>query len=220
MSTYELLLFIHLLLFVYWLGGDLGVFYSSSFVVNPSLSREARLTAAKIMLGCDLVPRICMALMLSVGGLLAHYIGVEHNGWQLVAIILLAPFWLAIVLVLHYRHNAPYIAALTKFDFYFRWFMVVAIIASSFYAYTTGRLAETPWLIAKLLAFAFLIFCGLMIRIKLSDFSTTYVKLLQNTHRDEDNQAMIKSLSKVRPWVVTIWFVLLLQAYLGIVKPF
>ena len=29
--VYQLVLMIHVLLFVYWLGGDLGVFYSSGF---------------------------------------------------------------------------------------------------------------------------------------------------------------------------------------------
>ena len=44
----------HILLFVYWLGGDAGVFYSASFVTNPKLTRDQRLTAFKIFvnLGC------------------------------------------------------------------------------------------------------------------------------------------------------------------------
>ena len=49
MTTYELILLLHIILFCYWLGGDIGVFYSSNFVVNDDLSRETRLTAAKIM---------------------------------------------------------------------------------------------------------------------------------------------------------------------------
>ena len=44
-TTHALALLAHLLLFVYWLGGDLGVFYSSRFVVDATLTREARLVA-------------------------------------------------------------------------------------------------------------------------------------------------------------------------------
>jgi len=219
MTPYEILLLIHLILFAYWLGGDLGVFYSAGFVVDPNLSRETRLTTAKIMLGCDLVPRICMSLTLTIGGLLSSYIGVEHANWQLVAITLLGPVWLSMVLILHFQHHASYIPLLTRIDFYFRWVLIVAIIASCTYAYATGRLNDTPWLIAKLLAFAFMVFCGLMIRIRLKDFSTTYLKILQDDYNDQDNQAMIASLKQVRPWVVTIWGMLVLEAYLGLAKP-
>lgn len=219
MTAYELLLLVHILLFVYWLGGDLGVFYSSGFVVDSSLPRESRLIAAKIMLGCDLVPRICMSLMLTIGGLLSHYIGVEHADWQMALIILLGPFWLSMVLILHFRHGATYIPMLTKLDFYFRWLIVIAITASCTYAYYSGRLEQQPWIIAKLLAFAFLVFCGLMIRIKLTGFSAVYVKIVQNDYNDQDNQRMSASLNNVRPWVITIWLVLIFQAYLGVAKP-
>ncbi len=219
MGAYELLLLIHILLFVYWLGGDLGVFYSSGFVVDSSLSSESRLVAAKIMLGCDLVPRICMSLMLTIGGLLSHYVGVEHASWQMLLIILIGPLWLSMVLILHYKHDATYIPLLTKLDFYFRWVVIASILLSCAYAYSIDRLTDQPWIIAKLVGFAFLVFCGLMIRIKIKDFSATYAKIIQDSYTDEDNQLMKASLNRVRPWVLTIWLVLIVEAYLGIVKP-
>ena len=49
-GIHQIVVIIHVLLFVYWLGGDLGVFYSSKFVVRPDISPEARAIAAKIML--------------------------------------------------------------------------------------------------------------------------------------------------------------------------
>ena len=38
----EVFLFVHVLLFVYWLGADLGVYYTSRFVVDRKLSTETR----------------------------------------------------------------------------------------------------------------------------------------------------------------------------------
>jgi len=58
-----------------------------------------------------------------------------------------------------------------------------------------------------------------MIRIKIEDFSAAYFKIIQGNYTDTDNQKMAASLNRVRPWVVTIWFVLILEAYLGIAKP-
>lgn len=219
MTPYELTLLLHILLFCYWLGGDVGVFYSSNFVVNDKLAQETRLTAAKIMLGCDLIPKICMSLMLTVGGLLSHYMGIEHPTWQLIGILLLGPIWLSMVLVLHFMHSASFIPRLTTVDFYFRWGMIAAILASCIYSYSTGRLENNTWLLVKLAGFAFLIFCGLMIRINLKDFGATYVKIMQQSETEVDNQKMQMSLKKVKPWVVTIWLVLIAEAAIGITKP-
>lgn len=219
MNPQEWLTLLHILLFAYWLGGDIGVFYSSGLVVDDRLSRDSRLTAARIMLGVDLVPRICMSLMLTVGGLLSATLGIEHPPWQMAGIVLLGPFWLGMVLVLHFRHHAAFAPLLTRFDFYFRWAMITVLLLSSGYSLATGRLADAPWLIAKLVGFAFLIFCGLMIRIRLKGFIDAYVKLMQGTETADDNRSMQTSLSRVRPWVIGIWIVLVVEAWLGIAKP-
>ena len=92
-GTHAVALILHLLLFVYWLGGDVGVFHSSRFVVDRSRSREARLTAAKIMLDLDLIPRICMSLMLTVGAVLNEAVGIGHPPWQMAGLLALGPFW-------------------------------------------------------------------------------------------------------------------------------
>ncbi len=41
-NGYSASLFLHILLFVYWLGGDLGVYYSSRYILKPELSPETR----------------------------------------------------------------------------------------------------------------------------------------------------------------------------------
>ncbi len=218
---YELLLWLHLLLFVYWLGADLAVFYSSQFVVDSKLSAEARITAAKVMLACDLAPRICMSLTLTIGGLLASAIGVQHSSWQLALIVVLAPIWMSMVLILHFRNHASYIPTLIKIDWWFRCALILAITIScalSIAQFTPGH-TQDSWLLSKLLIFAFLIFCGLMIRHKLSGFNLAYAKLITGDITSAENHAMEISLQQVKPWVLTIWFGLVLAAYLGIAKP-
>jgi hypothetical protein len=219
MSAQDFAILAHVVLFCYWLGGDVGVFYSSKFVINPELSRDTRLIAAKIMIGCDLVPRMCMSLMLTTAGILTAFAGLEHPLWQMIGIILLGPVWLTMVLVLHFSHNAPFIPALTKIDFYFRWLVIVGGIASCLYALNVGRLDGAPWIAAKLMLFYFTVFCGLMIRIQMKGFGSSYGKLVADNYNDADNQIMIKSLKRATPWVYAIWATLLLEASIGISKP-
>ncbi len=220
MTEHDLFLLLHLLLFVYWLGGDVGVFYSSKFVLKPELSNEARLVSAKIMLNLDLIPRICMALMLTVGGVLSELYGVTHPTWQMAGIWLLAPFWVTMVLMIHFKEGTPLARTLTRVDYWFRWVLIAGLFVSTSYSWSIGRFADTPWLAFKLIIFAVLVFCGLMIRIFLPPYITGLHKMAAGTITDEDNAAMASSMSKARPWVMVIWVGLLIEASLGIVKPF
>ena len=160
-----------------------------------------------------------MTLMLTVGGILTHYNGIDHPLWQWIGILILGPAWLSIVLIQHYIHSAAYIPALTKFDLYFRWLIVAGIVISCLISVSNGRLDDFHWITAKLLGFAFLIFCGLMIRFNLKDFGASYAKMIQGDYTEADNHAMALSLKKVKPWVVTIWIVLVIEAAIGIIKP-
>lgn len=217
--AHGLTLFVHILLFVYWLGGDAGVYYSSSFVINPSLSREARLTAAKIFINLDLIPRVCLALMLTVGGILSAQIGVPHPPWLWFAILLLGPVWVAVVLTIHFKEGTHLAHRLARIDFWFRWLVIAAIVASVLYALGTGRLAGYPWLAAKLLIFAALIFCGLMIRIMLPEFMEGFRQLVKSGPTPESDAKMIRGLKRARPYVLAIWAGVAIEGLLGVLKP-
>jgi hypothetical protein len=219
MDPVYLLTLLHLLLFCYWLGGDIGVFYSSGFVVDGGRSRQERLMAAKIMLALDLVPRICMTLMLTVGALLAVRVGFLRLGWPLLLFIALAPLWLSLVLLLHFRHGAAYAATLTAVDRALRWIVVFALLGWVLLSLQGGQLAAAPWLAAKLVGFALLVFCGLMIRRGFGGFAAGYAALLSGEPTAEQDEAMRRSLYRMRPWVLLIWVILVLEAWLGVAKP-
>ncbi len=220
MSLYDFLLIFHLLLFVYWLGGDLGVFYSSGMVVDPKLSNSARVTAAKIMVNLDFVPRICMTLMLTVGGLLSEQIGIEHQWWQTVGFVALGPGWLAMVLFLHFSEGTPLGKIVTKIDYFLRWVLVAYLCGSvTYYSFFSEHLASAPWVIAKLGIFACLIFCGLMIRKFIPDYGIGIGKLRRGEVDDQVNASMIASLNKCRPFVLAIWAGLFLECFIGVAKP-
>jgi hypothetical protein len=211
--------YIHILLFVYWLGGDAGVFYSSTFVTNTKLSREARLTAFKIFINLDMLPRYCLALMLTVGGVLAEFIGYEHPMWQTVAIVALGPIWVWVVHTIHAREGSEFGKTLATWDRRFRVFMIVAIIASVAYHWTTGPLQPYPWLAAKLLIFAFLIFCGFMIRLKIPPFIEGFKVMAASGATPESDQKMIDGMGACRPYVLLIWAGVAISALLGVLKP-
>ena len=219
MDLHDLFLIFHLLLFCYWLGGDLGVFYSSGMVVNPQLSDSARVTAAKIMVNLDLVPRICMSLMLTVGGILSEFKGVPHPTWQMVGIVLLGPAWLAMVLTVHLQEGSELGKAVARVDYWFRVVLVVYLIISVTVSFKFGSLGQAPWVGGKLLVFAGLVFCGIMIRQFIGPYAKGIHTLATTGATDEVNAAMKRSLGQCRPFVLAIWAGLLVEVWLGVVQP-
>ena len=217
--AHGLVKYLHILLFVYWLGGDAGVFYSSSFVTNTKLSREARLTAFKIFINLDMLPRYCLALMLTVGGVLAEFVGYEHPLWHPIAIVALGPIWVWVVHTIHAREGTEFSKKLAHWDKMFRVFMIFAIIASVIYHWVTGPLQPYPWIAAKLLIFAGLIFCGFMIRVNIPPFIEGFKVLAATGATPESDQKMIDGMAACRPYVLLIWAGVAISALLGVLKP-
>ncbi|MCY4157618.1 MAG: hypothetical protein OXF66_09375 [Gammaproteobacteria bacterium] len=212
-------LIVHLVLFAYWLGGDLGVFYSTRMILNRSHSAPQRFMASRIMLWIDLMPRLCLSLMLTVGGILSEYVGVHHPPWQYAMIVALGPVWFTVLLVMHFKHNASFMPTLTKLDLWFRWFLIAAIVASVWWSVSTGRLDNAPWLAPKLIVFALMVLCGVMIRLYIPGFIAGVRALGQGSITEEQDDAMKRSIHRVRPWVFAIWAGLIIEAFLGIYKP-
>jgi hypothetical protein len=218
-GVHQIMVVIHVLLFVYWLGGDLGVFYSSKFVVRGDISPESRAVAAKIMLDLDQIPRMCMSVMLTVGGILTEFIGIPHPLYQKVGIVLLGPVWLFCVTYLHFWHDGKAHALITKFDMFIRYAVVIGIPVSVWTHWESNNLAEYPWVAGKLIIFAFLVFCGIMIRKKIGPFFTILMKCKAGeTPSEEENAIQRKSLSQARVWVFMIWAGVFLSALSGIMN--
>ena len=217
--AHGLLKYLHILLFVYWLGGDAGVFYSSTFVTNSSLNKDQRMMAFKIFHNLDMLPRYCMALMLTVGGLLAEYVGYKHESWMIAGLIVLAPVWVWTVHTIHVKAGTALAATLTKIDYNFRLFMILAIVVSVIYHWTTGPLQPFPWLAAKLWFFAFLIFCGFMIRRNIPPFVEGFRTLASSGATPESDQKMVLGMGACRPYVLAIWAGVAIEALIGILKP-
>ena len=108
-------------------------------------------------------------------------------------------------------------------DFWFRWALIIYLVIATSVSFYIGRLDEAPWVGAKLLVFAALVFCGLMIRIYIPGYIAGIIALRkqvdQPTLSDDINKSMTKSLDTCRPFVLAIWVGLLIECYLGVAKP-
>ncbi|MEL7538615.1 MAG: hypothetical protein AAFM91_16325 [Pseudomonadota bacterium] len=213
---YQLLLLAHLLLFVYWLGGDLGVFYSSFVVVDQNRSVDARMTAARILVALDQVPRVCLILMLPVGVSLAARLGlVALPAGTLVAIWVAALAWLALVFSLHTSTNR----ALSVIDTAVRITLAVGAVALAAGALAGDGFTGAGWLAAKLGVFGLIVGCGLAIRRVFAPFGAAFARLANDGSSPDVEHAIRRALARARPLVLAIWVLLIAAAWLGLAKP-
>ncbi len=217
MNEYLLLKFAHIVAFVYWLGGDLGTFIASRYVVDDKIGTEARAVALKIMLACDQGPKMAMPLILPLGIHMAAITGVmQLSDWSLALVWLLAAVWLANVLILYFNEGKPFTQALSKADLIFRVIIVIALAALAIGGLVDNALISADWISWKLLVFVALVACGIAIRINLKPFVPAFVKLMSEGPSTEVNNAMRDSVARCRPFVWTIWAGLFLNAAIGL----
>ncbi|WP_206340851.1 hypothetical protein [Marinicauda algicola] len=88
--------FLHLLVLVYWLGGDLGAFYASFVLTDEARPAGQRLGAAVVVKHVDMAPRMALIFAAPTGLALAVSRGWLALDWGwILAAFALAVIWAA-----------------------------------------------------------------------------------------------------------------------------
>ena len=217
MDYYLLLKFAHLVAFVYWLGGDLGTFLASRYVVRRDIGVEARQVALKVMMACDQGPRLAMPVTFVVGYQMAATAGFLHSpGWLVAAVWVIGLAWFANVLIIHHGEGRPFAARLAAVDLRFRLVLLALIVAAAVYGLAGADYLADDRIGWKMLVFGGLMGCGVMIRWHLRPFGPAFGALVADGPDDARNEAIEDSLRRCRPYVAGIWLGLFVNAALGV----
>jgi hypothetical protein len=217
MSELLFVKFLHIIGLVYWLGGDLGVFYSSFIVSDEKAAPNVRLAAGQMLFALDQAPRICMTMMLPLGLHLAWLHGaLTFSSGIMLGIWLVAFAWMASVLFLHFGSGTTAKAIVTRIDYWFRVVVIVTLIYKGASSLLGDSDALPYWIAWKLIIFGILISLGLTVRIVLKDFGPAFAKVAAGNPDDAANAAIRQGLGRTRPFVVCIWIGLLISTALGL----
>jgi hypothetical protein len=219
-DAYFLLKLAHILLFVYWLGGDIGVFHSATFVRNGAVHLEGRRTALKILLWIDQIPRYCLVLMLPVGYTLALRVGVVQLPPTFLALLwVIGAAWLWMVWAIHQHQGTPFGERLRRIDLGWRFVLAAGLLFDAWRGFTrTGHLL-TDWISLKFAIFALLIGCGIMIRLRGAPSAPALRQIFATGSTPELEATVLRTARRTRPFVLAIWALLVVAAYVGIAKP-
>ena len=213
----ELYLLLHILVLVYWLGGDLGAFYASRLLVDPQRPPEARAAAANILMNVDMAPRMGLIFAFPTGFALAVSRGwIDVDPVWIAAAFALAALWALAAWLVHLKTGPHGLAG--RFDTAVRAVALIGLIAAA--VQSLAGLYELPLFLAlKLLLLALAIACGLMIRRALKPFGPAFAQLVAGKGDTATDAAIAASLAQAKPYVLIIWAALIAAAALGVWTP-
>jgi len=219
-EIYALLVLLHLLLFVYWLGADIGVFYSARYVQDTTLTLESRRTALRIMGWIDQLPRYSLVLMLPIGTTLGMAIGViDLPSFAPVVTWLIGAAWLWFVWAIHHFQGTPLAERLRSIDLIWRFILVGALLMTGAAGLVGQGPLVTDWISLKVALFGVLVFCGIMIRMRGKRIGPSLRKILAEGSTPELEAELVRGFDRTRPFILGIWALLLVAAFVGLAKP-
>ncbi|MDO6475170.1 hypothetical protein Q4520_07055 [Alteromonas sp. 1_MG-2023] len=208
--------FLHVMGLVYWLGGDLGTFIASRYVLKTELGHESRVVAAKILNAADQGPRLAMPLMFASGLHLSTTLGLTPflSGW-LAVIWATGLAWLASVAALHWYSGAAK-ALIIKCDWVIRVTVCAGAILTGFFSVFTAGPVVVYWAAWKLALFGVVVLLGILIRFKLKPFGPAFAKLASGQGDANTNTVIQNTIGGAAWHVKGIWILLLVISAFGL----
>jgi len=77
----------------------------------------------------------------------------------------------------------------------------------------------TDWISIKVALFGVLVFCGIMIRMRGKPIGPALRKILSDGSSPELEAELVRGFDRTRPFILAIWFLLLVAAFVGLAKP-
>lgn len=213
-----LIVLLHVLVLVYWLGGDLGAFYGSGFMTDPKRTTPERLMALKLLNDIDMAPRTALILAFPTGFAAAWTRGwLMVPGWSVALVCIAGLVWLALAWGVHLKHG-PSGAGLKRIDIAVRYVVLIALAGSGI-AGLIGALELPLFIACKLLILAGCISLGLLVRRQLVPLFPAIVAMKENGATPETDRQIRAVIQKTRPSVMSIWALILIAALLGLATP-
>jgi hypothetical protein len=152
MSEFDFWKYLHILMFVFWIGTDLAVFLSAKKSTDPDLSIETRFLLMHIALRIELLPRTVWKAALPLGVMLSVDMGhMDISGFGIAMVWVLSTIWWAISMTGAWYYQEPFghkLGALTNWLTGLVGVFLIAVAIGS--AFGTGPFdPEATWLLWK-----------------------------------------------------------------------
>lgn len=217
MTVDGIVVFVHVLGWVFWLGTDVGVFLAAKFSERTNLSVETRLTVMQVGMLLDMAPRVAVPVVFATGVHLSDRLGHDllpaEWGWAIGGV------WLAVVIAGIATQGRTLIGR-TAMRLQFVIYTIVFFgMGGMAVAALLGAAPLPLWLAMKWLAYAVIAVFAMLLEIAFTPVAAAYGKLAQEGASDALNTFISRGLRPVYVYVLIIYAATLVAAYFGLVKP-
>lgn len=219
--AYPTLVYIHLLLFVLWLGADAGVFLlGQHFRKRHKYSLDQRLALLKLLVVVDMVPRTAWALMVPVSLSVARM-----GGWWAVplaavyAAYAVAALWLWLIWDAHAHDGTPRAARNRRIELPLKLVILAGYLGVGAVSVATGGPIAEPWLAWKATLFGLIFAAAIMIDVAFKPVGPLLNRLIAEGSSDQTEAPLLRVMNRTRIWVWCVYALLVATSWLGVVKP-
>ncbi len=219
--TYQLLVYVHLLLFVLWLGADVGVFLlGQHFRKRTVYTLDQRIVLLKLLVIVDLIPRCSWALMVPLS------LNVVNAGgyWDVPLAVLLGSWvigagWILLIFDSHAHDQTPRAARNRRIEGWLSWIIGFFYLGLGWKSLMTDSPLQPDWLAWKALLFGLIFVAAIMIDRTFRPVGAQLTAVLERGSSDETEIPLLNTMNATRVWVWIIYALLMATAFLGNVKP-
>jgi hypothetical protein len=219
MTLYGILLLIHVLMFVFWVGTDVGVFVLTCHARNPRLTLDQRLICLKVSLQLDHCPRLCAVLIVAIGAQLAYLVQwLPLTLGQVQAIWAFDLGWLAIVIAGLALSGRPVAKTLRNIERVIQFIVAIALLFYAWRAWADVPQAVPTWLLLKLVAYAVITVIAFALDWVAAPMVVAFNDLVEAGPSSALQKRLDRALTPVLALVLLIYAVAIGAAYLGLAK--
>ncbi len=217
MITHEFWIFVHIILFVFWLGADLGVFLLTKKATDPSLDIGQRDICMEMANIIDLTPRLAFTLMFPVGLMLVPTYGITVPPVILATVWGIALIWFAMTVWLM-KAKDPKVQAMLGTGFrWWQWVLTVGLGGLGLYALITDQIFPPDWLALKVLLFGVIALLANSLMWFYGPAVPAYQAIRTEGSTPERESQFKGAVDRTLIAVGTLYFTLAVMAFLGTV---
>ncbi|MFN4112497.1 MAG: hypothetical protein ACK4GD_00990 [Sphingomonadaceae bacterium] len=220
-TGYQVLVYVHLLLFVFWLGADVGVFMlGQEFRRRQKYDLPVRLVQLQMLVNLDMVPRTAWALMVPVSitlGAAGQWWAVP--GWLVGLSWVVGAGWLWLVWDAHLHDQTPRAVRNRRTELWLKIGLTVFYLWLGGASLLSGEPIAPVWLALKALMFGLIFAAAIMIDVAFKPVGPLLGALIREGSSDATEIPLRRTMDRTRLWVWAVYLLLFITAFLGSAKP-